>query len=125
MNELDVFKAMLQVGQGLPAYVGALVAGFLGSWVYLKKIGKAVTKDEAETSTYKLLIDDNKRLSGLVKSMGAELTELKISYALDRENMQKQLFLERETCFREMAELRVKLENLERKVRQYEPLNPT
>ena len=39
MNELDVFKAMLQVGQGLPAYLGALIAGFMGSWVYLKKIG--------------------------------------------------------------------------------------
>lgn len=124
MTEVEVLKTMLTVGQGLPAVVGAVFAGFLGGWVYLKKIGKAVTKDEAETSTYKLLTEDNQRLARLVRSMGNELTEMKAVYAKDRENMQKQMFEERETCFREMAELRGKVELLERKVRQYEPSTP-
>lgn len=124
MTEIEVLKALFALGHGLPAYVGAVIAGFVGSWVYLKKISKSISKDEAETSTYKMLTEDNKRLSALVKSMGAELSELKAVYALDRESMQKQMFMERDSCFREMAELRLKLDILERKVRQYEPSNP-
>ena len=108
MNEMDAFKAMLAIGQGVPAMAGAMFAGFLGGWVYIKKIGKAVTKDEAETSTYRMLTEDNRRLSCLVKSMGAEITELKALYAIDRESMQTQMFHERENCFREMADLRSK-----------------
>lgn len=123
MTELDVFKAVLTVGQGVPAVLGGMFAGFLGVWVYLKKVNKSITKDDAETSTYKLLVEDNRRLSTLVKTMGAELQELKMNYSLDRESMQRQLFLERETCFKEMLDLRRKLEELERKVRLQEPTN--
>lgn len=123
MSEIDVMQSILAGAQGIPAMVSGTLVGLAACWVYLKKFHKTAVKEDVETTTYELLVEDNERLSKLVKSMGEEIQALKRIYSLDRESMQKQMFLERQACFEEMQELRLKVETLERAVRNYESSN--
>ncbi|HEX5486506.1 MAG TPA: hypothetical protein VFX23_10970 [Limnobacter sp.] len=122
MDDLQVFLGMMKSG-GFTGAVAGFVLATLTMWLKLKQLNRTGTEVDAETKTYKLLVEDNQRLAGIVASLSSKIQELETRYHNDMENMQKQLFAERTTCFEEMSQMRKKLERLESRIQDQEDSN--
>jgi hypothetical protein len=116
MSELDFLRVAVDKAGPVPAALVVIAVCGLLFWVLWGRLSKGVVKDAAEVDTYKMLVEDNKRLSGLVESLGEEIRQMRAAHAKDIEAMQRSLFEERDSCFRRMSELKRKVENLERRL---------
>ena len=124
--EIDIVRWLTSLGQEVPAAIGGAMGALLVVWVYLKRKFSPTTgeaKDDAEANIYRLLTEDNKRLSNIVANMSKEIQEMKQKHSSEIEDLQKQLFAERLDCFAQMQALREKVEALEAQQRRYNQSN--
>ena len=105
MSELDIVSVVLERAGAVPSALVVIAACCLLFWVLWGRLSKGVVKDGAEVDTYKMLIEDNKRLSALVDRLGRDI-----------EALQRSLFAERESCFERISELHRKVDGLERRL---------
>lgn len=116
MSELEFLRVAVDKAGPVPAALVVLAVSGLLFWVLWGRLSKGVVKDSAEVDTYKMLVDENKRLRDSVENLAEEIQQMRAAHAKDIEAMQRSLFEERESCFRRMSELKRKVESLERRL---------